>query len=113
LQALVLLNDPTYVESARAFAARILKEGGADANARIDFAFRTAVGRPATTGEMQILAGLAAKHQAEYLAAKEEATALLTNGESKAPDGLDAAELAAWTSVARVILNLHEVVTRS
>jgi hypothetical protein len=113
LQALALLNDPTCVEAARAFAARIIKEGGADAGARIDFAFRQAVGRPATPGEVQVLTALANKHLAEYTADKAQAVEVLTNGDSKPPEGLDAAEVAAWTSVARVILNLHEVVTRS
>lgn len=113
LQALALLNDPTYVESARAFAARIMKEGGADRASRIDFAFRTAVGRPATPGEVQLLTKLHAKHLAEYSADKTLAAAVLTNGEGAASADLDSAEVAAWTSVARVILNLHEVVTRS
>ncbi len=113
LQALALLNDPTYVEAARAFAARMMKEGGTDAAARIDFAFRTAVGRPATPGEVELLTKLHSKHLAEYTTDKALAAAVLTNGESAAPADLDPAELAAWTSVARVILNLHEVVTRS
>lgn len=113
LQALALLNDPTYVEAARAFAARMVKEGGSEPGARIDFAFRTAVGRPATPGEVALLSKLYSKHVAEYSLDKASAAAVLTNGESKSPAEIDAAELAAWTSVARVILNLHEVVTRS
>jgi hypothetical protein len=113
LQALVLLNDPTFVEAARALATRMLKDGGATAESRIDFAFRQAVGRPATPGEIAVLTALHKKHLAEYTTDQAQAAAALTNGDSKPPEGIDAAELAAWISVARAILNLHEVVTRS
>jgi hypothetical protein len=113
LQALVLLNDPTFVEAARALATRMMKEGGASAESRIDFAFRQAVGRPASPGEIAILSALHDKHHADYAADKAQAAAALTNGDSKPPEDIDASDLAAWTSVARVILNLHEVVTRS
>jgi hypothetical protein len=113
LQALVLLNDPTFVEAARALATRMIKEGGATAEGRIDFAFRQGVGRPATSSEIAVLMALQKKHLAEYTADKAQAAAALTNGDSKPPEAIDAAELAAWTSVARAILNLHEVVTRS
>jgi hypothetical protein len=113
LQALVLLNDPTYVEAARALAARMIRDGGATPQSRIDFAFRMAVGRPATDAEARILMLLREKHAAQYAADKDSADAVLTNGESKPPEGVDPSELAAWTSVARAILNLHETVTRN
>ena len=89
-QALVLLNDPTYVEAARAFAGRIVSEGGADTARRIMWAFRQAVGRDPREDEAATVSALFEKHAA-------------------AP----ANELEAWTSVARVILNLHETITRS
>jgi hypothetical protein len=113
LQALVLLNDPTFVEAARALATRMIKDGGATAESRIDFAFRQAVSRPATKGEIALLAALHKKQLAEYTADQAQAAAALTNGDSQPPAGVDAADLAAWISVARAILNLHEVVTRS
>jgi len=113
LQALALLNDPTYVEAAKAFAVRILQQPDAATAARLDFAFREAVGRPATAAEVQILTKLYDKHLAEFSADPARAAEVLANGDSPVPAGLDAAQLAAWTSVARAILNLHEVVTRN
>ncbi len=113
LQALALLNDPTYVEAARALATKTLQNGGATPEARIDFAFRRATSRPATVGEIKLLAALYAKHRAEFTADPAKAADVLTTGESVAPKDLDPVELAAWTSVMRVILNLHETVTRS
>ena len=113
-QALVLLNDPIFVEGARAFAGRILREGGADDTARVDFAVRCALGRRPGAEERAILVGLVDRHRAHYRAAPAEATALLKVGELPIPAGSagDPAELAAWTSVARAILNLHETITR-
>src|SRR5690606_8909417 len=113
LQALVLLNDPTYVEAARAFAARIIREGGSEPAARIAFAFRTATSRAPTEREVELLTALLEKHRAEYAADPAQAAEVLKNGDGAPPEGIDSVELAAWTSVARVILNLHEVVTRS
>lgn len=113
LQALVLLNDPTYVEAARALAARTLRDGGADTAARINFAFRQATSREPRAAEAKILADLFAKHLAEYTANKAAASDVQKNGDFQPPAGLDPAELAAWTSVARVILNLHETITRN
>jgi hypothetical protein len=113
LQSLVLLNDPTYVEAARVFAAAIVKEGGAKPAERLDWAFHRALSRPATAEESRILLDLFKKHHKEYAADTAAAKKLLGVGDAPAPAGLDTAELAAWTSVARVILNLHETITRS
>jgi hypothetical protein len=112
-QALVLLNDPTYVEAARAFAARILKEGGSDATARIDWAWRQALSRAPRADEMSTVRVLLVRHVEEYRRDPQAAEALLKVGFSSPPKDLDAAELAAWTNVARVILNLHETITRA
>ncbi len=113
LQALVLLNDPTYVEAARVFAERLIREGGKETSSRIQFAYRQALCRPARPEEVKLLAGLYAKHRNEYQADRAAAGALLGEGQRPAPKDLDAAELAAWTSVARTILNLHETITRN
>ncbi len=113
LQALVLLNDPTYVEAARAFAEHILTEGGASSVERIQWAFRRALNRPATADEHQLLADLRTKHHGEYTANPAAADALLKAGLAPVPEGIDKIELAAWTNVARVILNLHETITRT
>jgi hypothetical protein len=112
--ALVLLNDPSYVEAARALAARILGEKTAtDDVQRLHWVWQTVLGRDAAPQEADELARLLAKHRAEYAANRKAAEALLSVGISPKPDGVDAAELAAWTSVSRVLLNLNETITRN
>jgi hypothetical protein len=112
-QALVLLNDPTYVEAARAFAARILKDAGGDAEARIRWAWRQALSRTPSADELTTVSALLARHLEQYRQDSQSAEALLKTGLSPVPQDIDLSELAAWTSVARVILNLHETITRS
>lgn len=112
-QALVLLNDPTYVEAARVFAERIVREGGEQAEERIRWAWQQALLRKPDARELATLRDLVKKHAAEYAADRAAAEALLKVGLKSAPADLDAAELATWTSIARVILNLHETITRS
>lgn len=113
LQSLVLLNDPSYVEAARAFAERIMREGGVDGEGRVEFAFRRALSRSATIEEREVVLGLVAQHLIEYRVDTAAADALLTVGARPIPGDLVKAELAAWTNAARVILNLHEVITRN
>ncbi len=112
-QALALLNDPTYVEAARAFAARILKEGGHDTASRINWAWKQALARSPRGEESQIIRALLTQQLAEYRRDPQAAEALSKVGLLPAPKDIDLAELAAWTNVARVILNLHETITRS
>jgi hypothetical protein len=112
LQALVLLNDPTYVEAARVFARRVLDDGGADTAGRLRWAYRQALSREPNAQELNVLTGLLGKHRSEYAADPPAARQLLSAGESPLPDNMDPAELAAWTSVVRVLLNLHETITR-
>ncbi len=111
-QALVLLNDPTYVEAARVFAARILQQGGSDTAARLTWAWRQALQRAPREDEVQVVTALLEKHKAQYAQDAQAVGAILKVGLSPAPQDLAPAELAAWTSVARVILNLHETITR-
>ena len=111
-QALVLLNDPTYVEAARAFAARILQAGGDGLTARIEWAWREALCRPPRGDELRIASELVERELSVYRE-NGRAADLLNVGNSTAPACLDPAELAAWTSFARVVLNLHETITRS
>ncbi len=113
LQALLLLNDPSYVEAARVFAAKILSEGGNGDRERLDYAFQQALARNIESSERQVLHDLLAKHRTHYRAHPQEAEEVLAVGLAKAPEELDAAELAAWTSVARTVLNLHETLTRN
>ena len=112
-QALVLLNDPTYVEAARSLAGWTLQKGGSTTAERLEFAFRQALVRSPREEEAKILAAMLDKHQKEFAVEKESAATFLKVGDLKSPDSLDAAELAAWTNVCRVILNLHETITRN
>ncbi|HTH47146.1 MAG TPA: PSD1 and planctomycete cytochrome C domain-containing protein [Candidatus Limnocylindria bacterium] len=112
-QALVLLNDPTYVEAARGLATRILRECPGDAAARITWAWRQALARAPRPEELATLQALLDKHLAEFRQNREAVKDYLKVGFAPAPAELDPAELAAWTDVARALLNLHETVTRS
>ena len=112
LQALTLLNDPTYVEAARTFAKRILKSGETDTSARLDFAFRHAFSRNAEAEERDVLAQLLKSQHEHFKNHPENAENLLSVGISEVPEDLDLDELAAWTSVARAIFNKHEFIMR-
>jgi hypothetical protein len=111
-QALVLLNDPTYVEAARALAVRILKEGGHDVEARLAWACQQVLQRDPQREERTLMQELLSRHRQEYAANPKQAQDLLKVGFSPAPMDVPAPELAAWTSIARVLLNLHETITR-
>jgi hypothetical protein len=111
LQSLALLNDPTYVEAARTFAESILRHDGDDA-AKIDYAMKRALSRGATSEESSVLIGLLNKQRKDYLENAGMAKEVAANGARPVAQDLDPVELAAWTSVARVILNLHETITR-
>ena len=110
LQALVLMNDPTYIEAARALAARSLKEGGRSDDARLQYAFRLATARLPLKGELAVLRDLLAKERKAFATDSKAANALLNVGESKV-DAVGSNELAAWTIVASAILNLDETIT--
>ncbi len=112
-QALVLLNDPTYVEAARSFAARILTEGGSAVEPRLRWAWARALQRLPRADETALIQPLLEAHLAAYRADPAAAAALVATGEAARPEKIDPAELAAWTHVARVLLNLHEFITRS
>ena len=112
LQALVLMNDPTYVEAARKLAERILLEGGTTTEERITFAFRLTTARRPTQRELAVLHHVFEQQHARFVADPAAATKLLSVGESPRNEQLPAHELAAWTAVANVILNLDEVVTK-
>ena len=110
-QALTLLNDPTFVEAARLFASRIVGHGGRDDTARLGFAFQTALSRAAKPAELTSFAAFLTAQRATYRAAPADAEKLFRIGLSPPPSG-DTVELAAWTSLARVLLNSQEVITR-
>lgn len=124
LQALVLLNDPSYVEAARALAGRVMTESGVGSTGkadesvsllaeRLDWLCRQTLGRPLRPAERDVLAALYQSHIAQYREQPDAAAQLLQVGQWTAATSLDPAELAAWTSVCRAVLNLHEAVTRN
>ncbi|NBR87593.1 MAG: DUF1553 domain-containing protein, partial [Verrucomicrobia bacterium] len=112
LQSLVLMNDPVYVEAARAFASRVLKEGGADDAAKLNYAWRLALARNPSPLERTVLEKTLAKQRELFTAEQPAAESLLKVGDFKIPDGAKPAELAAWTAVANVILNLNETISQ-
>ena len=112
LQALVLLNDVTFVEAARVFAERILVEGGGTFEERIDYAVQNALARPPETREREVLQGVYRDLLAHFQANPEASQELTAAGEWPPAKNVDPAEHAAWTSVAQAILNLDETVTK-
>ena len=112
LQALLLLNDPQYVEAARHLAQRILKEGGKTADQRLSFAFRLVTARSPNTEEIAELRGAYESHLGSFRQDAKAAQDLIEVGESKPDESLDAVELAAWTMIANLILNLDEVINK-
>ncbi len=112
LQALILLNDPTYIEASRKLAERILTEAGPATEGRLEFAFRLATARPPSAKELGVLRKILDRQVAVYKNDAGAAQKLLSVGESPRNEKLDLAELAAWTTVASVILNLDETVTK-
>jgi hypothetical protein len=111
LQALILLNDPTYVEAARAFAERIIHHN-ADDTERLNFAFRSAVARLPADAEHAVVNDLLAAARKRFTAQPDAANKLLTVGSSKVDTTIEADELAAWTSVASILLNLDETISK-
>jgi hypothetical protein len=111
-QALVLLNDPTYVEASRVFAEKIIRSSK-NTTDRVQAAYRFALQRQATAAEVAILTKLYEKHREHYEKNVKDAQAILGVGYAAAPKEIAPSELAAWTSVARTILNLHESITRN
>ena len=112
LQALALLNDVQFVEAARAFAVRIVRDGGATTAARATFAFRCVTARLPDAGELEILTRAFAAQRDEYAGDEAAARALIAHGDSAPPADLDPRELAAWTAFANMLLNLDETLTK-
>jgi len=113
LQALVLLNDPTFVESARFFAQNILAESGSDLNMSLIRVYQRALGRLPSEDEKKELEYLLKAQRKRFRNDPAAATKLLSVGQAALPSKTDRSELAAWTSICRVVLNLHETITRS
>lgn len=112
LQALVTLNDPTFVEAARVFAQKILTEGPAEHDARLAWAFRKATCRQPSDAEMKILRQRFQQQRDRFRGDMEAASKLVNVGQYPREAQLDVAELAAWTAFCNMVLNLDEVLTR-
>jgi hypothetical protein len=124
LQALVLLNDPTFVEAARVLAQRVLQVGPAGRAGPVrlggahgtpdllQYAFRLCTGRTPEPRELRILIRVLDEQRQNYRQDPQAALALVSVGESPRPAELDVAELAAWTAVSNLLLNLDETITR-
>lgn len=112
LQALTLMNDPTYIEASRKFAERLMKEGGSTPQQRIAYAYRLAMGRSAKATEIETMLGLFNQQAVVFRLDPPGAKKLLSVGESPRDASLDTTELAAWTTVASVLLNLDETITK-
>ncbi len=112
LQALVLMNDPAFLEAARALAQRMIREGGHETDRRLGWGFRLATSRFPSPPELRILDGLLAQETNAYRARPAEAAKLIAIGESKPDAHIAPAELAAWTTVASTILSLDESITK-
>ena len=111
-QALVLLNDPTFVEAARVFAERILHNGGNTDEARLDWAFERALSRKPSAEERSILLGLAKSQLDQYNADADAAKQAASAGQWPTADVLKPEAVAAWSAVARAIMNLYETTSR-
>ena len=112
LQALDLMNDIAYVEAARVFAERMMKEGGSIPPARIAFAFRLATGRLPDQVESSILLDTFGQGLDTFSRNPEAALKYVSHGESPRDEHLNVRELAAYTSVASLILNLHQTIVK-
>ena len=112
LQALVLLNDVQFVETARAFAERIINQTNDD-NARLRWAFEECVARKPTDAELAVLAKSLERERSHYTTDPAAAKTYLANGESPRNEKIPEPEHAAWSQVAALLLNLSETVTRN
>jgi hypothetical protein len=111
-QSLTLLNDPTFVEAARAFATKLLARPAQSEQARLDEAFKEALARSPRNSERQSLLQFLAVQEDHYKQDPDEAKNLMHVGLTPPPQETQQTEVAAWTQVCRVILNLHETITR-
>jgi hypothetical protein len=112
LQALQLMNDTQHFEAARGFAERILRNGGDTPEKRVAFAFRMALARSPQPEEMTVLTEALSKYVERYRVDEKAAQQVIRVGESAAP-AMATSELAAYTLLANLILNLDETLTRN
>ncbi len=112
LQALVTLNDPVYVEAAQALGRRMVKDGGATLEAKLTFGFRLCLSRPPRDMELKRLTELFTKAQEQYGKNPKLAQQMATDPIGPLPAGMQAIDMAAWTVVGNVLLNLDETLAK-
>jgi hypothetical protein len=108
----VTLNDPVYVEAAQALARRIVREGGSSPEARARFALQLCLARPPRAEQLDPLVTLYTAEYERYHKNQQAAVALATEPIGPLPPGMEPADLAAWTTVANVLLNLDGLLTK-
>ena len=113
LQALQLMNDIQHIEAARGLAARILREGGATERERVEYAYQLTLARNIQPDEVQLLSETLAAFLARFAQDPQAASALVAVGQTSVDETTNTAELAAYTMLANLILNLDESVTRN
>jgi hypothetical protein len=116
LQALTTLNEDLSMEAARALAVRIAADGGADDGQRLRYAVRRCLAREPEADELRMLGDFLASQRTRF-SGEDDPWPLIGGGNDatakpELPDGVSAPELAAWTALARVVLNLDETITR-
>lgn len=112
LQALVLMNDVQFVEAARHFAERTVREGGEDDHAKLVWAFRSVTARQPTESELATIQRVLTMYREQFAKDQEAAAKLLKIGDSPRDENIAAVESAAWTMVTHLLLNLSEIVTK-
>jgi hypothetical protein len=112
LQALNTLNDPAFLEAAQALARRVIARSDCDLKQRVAYAFRLCLARSPQTCELDRLVQLYDTELTHYRADPKSAEKLTASDTDKLPEGADASELAAWTVLANLLLNLDEMITK-
>ena len=112
LQALALMNDPVYVEAARALGYRIMQNGGGTVADRLKYGFRVCLGRSPAAEELSRLTQAVVRETEHFLGHRAEANQLVHAGATPPPTDVDIVELAAWTLIGQVLLNLDETITK-
>ena len=110
--ALAVMNDVQFVEAARCFAERVIREGGDDDVERLEFAFRSATARMPNQQEQEVLTALLQQMRSKYEGDVEAASKLASTGEYPRDESLEPQEVAAWTIITSTILNLDETQTK-
>jgi hypothetical protein len=112
LQALDLMNDVTFLEASRKLAERMMIEGGASREQRVEYGYRLIVGREPRPAQQSVLLRTLERFEANYRHDPKAAKEFLEQGESPVRADLDQADLAAYTGVASLLLNLDETITK-